>query len=106
MSDKYAEVILPLPLYSTFTYGICEYDISKVKVGSRVIVPFGRKKFYTGIVSALTPIAPDGYDVKEILQVLDDEPILRHPQLRFWNWISEYYLCAIGDVYKAGVPAG
>ena len=106
MSDKYAEVILPLPLYSTFTYGICENDISKVKVGSRVIVPFGRKKFYTGIVSALTPIAPDGYDVKEILQVLDDEPILRHPQLRFWNWISEYYLCAIGDVYKAGVPAG
>lgn len=106
MSSKYAEVILPLPLFSTFTYRIAENDIAKVNIGSRVIVQFGRKKFYTGIVSALTHIPPTGYEVKDILQVLDDEPIIRHPQLKLWEWISEYYLCAIGDVYKAGVPAG
>lgn len=106
MVSHYAEVILPLPLFSTFTYSIADGDVSAVKVGSRVIVPFGRKKFYTGIVSALTPIAPQGYEVKEIMQVLDSEPIVRHPQLRLWEWIAEYYLCAIGDVYKAGIPAG
>jgi len=106
MTVRFAEVILPLPLFSSFTYSIAECDSAKVKVGSRVIVPFGRKKFYTGIVSALTPVAPAVGEIKEIMQVLDDEPVVRHPQLRLWKWISEYYLCAIGDVYKAGVPAG
>lgn len=103
---KYAEVILPLPLRGTFTYSIPESMAESVSIGHRVIVPFGKHKFYTGIVASFSPIAPREYEVKEILSVLDKKPVLRHPQLRLWEWISEYYLASIGDVYKAAVPTG
>ncbi len=106
MQQYYAEVLLPLPLYSTFTYHIPDELAGKIKVGYRVIVPFGRKKSYTAIVTAISPVAPQGYEVKEIAMLLDDYPIVRHPQLKLWEWISEYYLSAPGDVYKAAVPAG
>lgn len=102
----YAEVILPLPLATTFTYRIPHELEGKVAIGSRVIVPFGRKKLYTAIVCGLTPRAPEGMAVKEVMTALDPWPILRHPQLRLWEWIAEYYLCAIGDVMKAALPAG
>ena len=102
----YAEVILPLPLYGTFTYGIPPEMEAALSVGCRVVVPFGRRKYYTAIVDAITPKAPAGFEVKEILSMLDDEAILKHPQLKLWSWIAEYYLCSIGDVYKAAVPAG
>lgn len=106
MPQSYAEVILPLPLYSTFTYRIPEEIADRVKVGYRVIVPFGRKKYYTAIVVSVTPIKPDGYEVKDVMMPLDDFPIVKHPQLKFWEWIAEYYLCSIGDVYKAAIPSG
>ncbi len=102
----YAEVILPLPLYSTFTYSIPDSFKDSVGIGFRVLVPFGRKKFYTGIVTQIHNQQPGDYEVKDIVAVLDNNSILRHPQLKFWQWISDYYLCAIGDVYKAAVPAG
>lgn len=104
--NKYAEVILPLPLYTTFTYRIPEAMAGHVAVGHRVVVPFGKKKFYTGIVASVTGKAPEGYEVKELYCMLDDGPILKHPQLKLWQWMSEYYLCSPGDVYKAAVPAG
>lgn len=101
----FADVILPLPLYSTFTYAIPE-DMKGVGISSRVLVPFGRKKFYTAIVAMVHTNKPTGYEVKEIAELLDDEPILKHPQLKLWEWISKYYLCPLGDVYKAAVPSG
>lgn len=106
MSRWYAEVILPLPLDSTFTYAIPSDMESAVKVGYRVIVPFGRKKYYTGIVRSLVNIPPEGFEVKDIAAVLDDHPVVRHPQLKLWEWVAEYYMCAVGDVYKAAVPSG
>lgn len=106
MTTKYAEVILPLPLNATFTYRIPPELVQQAQVGQRVIVQFGAKKFYTGIIETITPIAPEGYEVKDITTILDDHPIVKHPQLKLWHWISEYYLCTIGDVYKAAVPAG
>ncbi len=109
MSPKYrlyAEVILPLPLYGTFTYGVPEEMERGLTVGCRVVVPFGRRKYYTAIVSGITPVAPVGFEVKDIISMLDEGAVLKHPQLKLWNWISEYYLCAVGDVYKAAVPAG
>ena len=106
MQEYYAEVLLPLPLYSTFTYHIPTELVDKIKVGYRVIVPFGRKKSYTAIVTAISPFAPKGYEVKDITMALDNYPIVRHPQIKLWEWISEYYLCACGDVYKAAIPAG
>lgn len=102
----YAEIILPLPLNATYTYRIPEDFENNVKIGHRVIVQFGNKKMYTGIVESISPIPPEGYEVKDILTVLDDKPIIRHPQLKLWQWIRDYYLSAIGDVYKAAVPAG
>lgn len=105
---RYAEVIVPLPLNAVFTYTVPDSMAADVKAGTRVIVPFGRRKFYTGIV--LNPIAPapQGFEVKEISRVLDptDEPCLIHPQLKLWQWIADYYLCAIGDVMRAALPAG
>ncbi len=103
---KYAEVILPLPLYSTFTYSIPESIGNAAQIGCRVLVPFGKKKIYTGIITLLHNNRPGDFEVKDIISVLDDYPILRHPQLKFWEWIANYYLCSIGDVYKAAVPAG
>lgn len=103
--NLFADVILPLPLYATYTYRIPDI-MGEVKVGSRVLVPFGRKKFYTAIVVMVHGNEPKDYEVKEVLSLLDDSPILRHPQLKFWSWISEYYLCSLGEVYKAAVPAG
>ena len=102
----YAEVILPLPLYSTFTYTVPEDLKEKISVGSRVLVQFGRKKFYTGIVGGLTGEPPGDFEIKPIMALLDEAPIVRYPQLKFWQWISDYYLCSRGEVYKAAVPTG
>lgn len=77
-----------------------------VQVGSRVLVQFGKKKYYTGIVEALHSNPPKGYEVKPLVSVLDPDPILRYPQLNFWKWLSDYYLCSPGEVYKAAVPSG
>ncbi|MDE6298164.1 MAG: primosomal protein N', partial [Muribaculaceae bacterium] len=98
--------LLPLPLYSTFTYIVPEEMESSLQVGSRVLVQFGRKKFYTAIVDHIHSNAPKGYEVKPILGVLDANPIIRYPQMKLWKWIADYYLCAPGEVYKAAVPTG
>lgn len=105
MSQTYAEVILPLPLNQTFTYHIPEALAGQVKPGHRVIVQFGARKYYTAIVVAITPVKPE-FETKPVEIALDSYPIIRHPQLKLWEWISDYYLCAAGDVYKAAVPPG
>lgn len=102
----YAEIILPLPLYSTFTYTIPSEMAESLKKGSRVLVQFGKKKYYTGIVEHIHSQAPVGYDVKEIMALLDPAPVVRYPQLKLWHWIAEYYLCSPGEVFKAAVPTG
>ena len=101
---KFAETLLPLALPGTYTYRIPEG--MRLSIGMRVLVPFGRKKIFTAIVVTLHDREPAGYDVKEILGTLDDKPILRHPQLDFWQWIADYYLCSMGEVYKAALPTG
>ena len=103
---RFADVILPLPLYRYFTYRIPADMQGRLRQGHRVVVSFGRSKFYTAIVVALHDTEPQGYEVKEIATLLDDEPIVLRPQLKFWEWIAEYYLCSVGDVYKAALPSG
>lgn len=102
------EVIVPLPLNAVFTYSVPDEMYGRLHVGSRVVVPFGRRKFYTAIVRNLTAPKPEGYEVKQIDRVLDPAnlPVLVHPQLKFWDWIAEYYLCTIGDVMAAALPSG
>ncbi len=102
----YVEVVLPLPLNATFTYRVPEHLQVRLMPGYRVIVPFGRKRYYTGIVVDVGVEAPVEFEAKEVLMVLDSQPILRHPQLNFWRWIADYYMSSLGDVYKAAVPTG
>ncbi|NDV63813.1 primosomal protein N' [Bacteroides sp. 224] len=104
--NKYVDVILPLPLPRSFTYLLPDEEIGKVQPGFRVVVPFGRKKFYTAIVCKVHNNAPTEYEVKEITTVLDKAPILFPIQFKLWQWLSEYYLCTQGDVYKAALPSG
>lgn len=102
----YAEILLPLPLVGTFSY-IVPMEMSKsIAVGHRVVVPFGPKKFYTGIVTSLSNNAPGDFEIKPVAQLLDHTPIIKRPQLQLWEWISEYYLCSTGEVFKAAMPAG
>lgn len=105
--SSYAQVIVPLPFDSSFTYRIPDNLAGKIATGSRVLVQFGAKRYYTAIVESVLPIEPSGaFNVKEIALLLDPAPIVRHPQLNFWRWISDYYLSPIGDVFKAALPAG
>ena len=103
---NYADLILPLPLQGTFTYALPATMQSAVKVGMRVLVPFGRNKTYLGIVARLHDEQPQGYEVKSVAQLMDADPIVTPEQLRLWQWIADYYLSPIGDVYKAALPAG
>ena len=104
MAD-YAEVILPLAVQGTFTYLVPEEMQCDISRGSRVYVPFGPRKLYTGIVADLHTNTPK-FKVKPIASLLDGTSILRHPQLKFWQWIADYYLCTLGEVYRAAVPTG
>ncbi len=70
------------------------------------MVPFGRRKYYTGIVRSVHHCVPVGYEVKEVSALLDAAPILLPGQFAFWEWIADYYLCTPGDVYKAALPSG
>lgn len=101
----YAEVILPLPLYSTFTYDVPEELEELIQIGSRVLVQFGKKKYYTAIVEFIHSNTP-AYEVKPLMALLDASPIVRYPQIKLWRWIADYYLCSVGEVYKAAVPSG
>lgn len=103
---QFADVILPLPVNRYFTYRIPQEMLDSVHTGSRVIVPFGRKKYYTAIVVSLHGIEPRDYETKDIYAILDAKPILRHPQLKLWEWIAQYYMCSVGEVYKAALPSG
>ncbi len=102
----FADIILPVPLPRLFTYEIPGDWISLVDIGSRVIVPFGKKKIYSGIIYSLHDRKPEDYETKEILSVLDKKPVVNELQLNFWNWIAQYYMCTLGEVYKAALPSG
>ena len=103
---RYVDVILPLPLPKCFTYSLPDEYAEDVKIGCRVVVPFGRKKYYTAIVRNVHYCAPTDYEVKEVSVLLDADPVLLPQQFSFWEWIADYYLCTQGDVYKAALPSG
>lgn len=104
----YAEVIIPRPLDTTFTYRVPDALAADIRSGSRVIVPFGPRRYYTGVVDSLSPVGPvnTDYAMKDVVMVVDPRPIVRHPQVKFWRWLAGYYLCSLGEVYAAALPAG
>ena len=102
---NYAQIILPLNLKGTFTYKIPDELLAQIQVGMRVLVPFGGKKIYTGIVAEIHDDKPETFIPKEIINILDDFAILPNAQIRFWNWLSEYYLCNLGEIYRFAFPS-
>ena len=101
----FADVILPLPLYNAFTYSVPENMQQQVRAGFRVIVPFGAKKHYTAIVLRIHENAPQGFEPKPIHSLIDSFPVVNENQLKLWEWISFYYICPLGDVFKAALPS-
>lgn len=102
---NFAQIILPLNLKGTFTYKVPEDLMGKIEVGMRVLIPFGGKKIYTGIVAGLFDEFEDSFVPKEIINLLDNQPIVPKQQLEFWNWMSSYYLCNLGEIYRFAFPS-
>ena len=101
----FAQIILPLNLKGTFTYKVSEEFLPKLALGMRVLVPFGGKKIYTGIVAEIHENEPETFLPKEIHSILDADVIVPKAQLQFWKWLSEYYLCNIGEIYRFAFPS-
>lgn len=108
MSERityFVDVILPLSIPNTYTYRV-PYELNEeIGIGQRVIVPFGRAKYYTAIVKDVHEEVPQNYQVKYIEAILDQFPIVTDKQFQLWDWISEYYLADLGDVMNAALPS-
>lgn len=102
----FVEVVLPLALPKTFTYQVSEAEFQYIQKGMRVAVPFGKSRIYTALVIDLHQNAPTLYQAKEIHQILDDAPVVNEFQINHWQWIANYYMCSIGEVFKSALPSG
>lgn len=99
------QVILPLATPKPYTYYLPEELLETVQFGVRVEVQFGKSKYYTGVVIEINNQIPEGYDLKPIISVLDEEPVVTPTQVELWKWIAEYYCCTPGEVMNAAMPA-
>ncbi len=102
----FADVIIPIPLSGTYTYRIPRQYESQVAQGCRVIVQFGRRKVYTGVVARLHEKPPAKYEAKYILDVLDELPAINSKQLDLFEWVAQYYMCTLGEALNAALPSG
>src|SRR5690606_36000875 len=101
----FVDVILPLYIANTYTYRVPLALNEEVSVGQRVIVQFGRNKIYSVIVDQIMHESPLHYEAMYILHVIDEDPIVNAHQLALWDWLSEYYMCYLGEVMQAALPA-
>jgi primosomal protein N' (replication factor Y) (superfamily II helicase) len=106
VSTKFVELLLPVPIPKLFTYRVPLALNDKIRIGQRVIVQFGRKKIYTGIVFALHEKPPKEYEAKSILELLDEGEVIYAQQFKLYQWIADYYLCTLGEVMIAALPSG
>ncbi len=102
---KYVNLILPVPLPNLYTYKIPKQFEESIEIGMAVIVQFGRKKLYSGIIRHIHTDKPS-YNTKDIIDIVSPKLIITDKQLKLWDWISEYYMAFIGDIYNAAVPSG
>ena len=105
VSLNFIDVILPLALPKTYTYSLAKDEAATLRPGFLVAVPFGKQKIYTAVVKRVHQVAPQTYEPKSIVMILDDAPVITPDQLKFWEWISEYYMCTQGEVLRASLPA-
>ena len=105
-SKLFVDVILPLRLPNLFTYSVPDNLKDQVKPGIRVVVQFGPKKLYSSIIRRIHTQKPEKYTTKDIVSILDQEPVITDIQFLFWEWISDYYMCSPGEVMNAAFPSG
>jgi primosomal protein N' (replication factor Y) (superfamily II helicase) len=103
--QKFINVILPIPLEKLFTYRISESDAEVLQPGIRVAVPFGKSKIYTALVYEVHTNPPVIYEAKDIHKILDEQPVVNPKQLRHWQWIADYYMCTLGEVFRSAMPS-
>ncbi len=103
-SKKYVEVILPLALAGSFTYEVPEELLNQIQIGIRVEVEFGKRKHYAALIKAIHDTT-HWSNPKPVLAIIDDKPLVHHIQIEFWEWMSQYYLCHIGEVMAAALPS-
>ena len=101
----FAEILLPLPIPGAYTYRIPFELNERVCVGQRAVVQFGKTKIMSGLIISLSSNVPDCTNIKYIIDVIDDNPVVNENQLKLWNWISSYYLCYMGEVMQAALPS-
>ena len=101
----FVEVILPLAISKNYTYRVPFQLNDAVAVGKRVVVQFGKSKLYTAIIASIGNQAPEKYEAKYLLDILDDRPVVTRRQLQFWQWLADYYLCNMGEVMNAALPS-
>ena len=106
MTEIFARVILPLSLHDSYTYRVPEQWRQVIKPGQRVVVQFGQKRLYAAIVVEVTTEKPANIEIKDIQQIIDEEPVVHEINLKLWNWIAAYYCCTLGDVFRAALPTG
>ena len=101
----FVNVILPIPLEKLFTYRIAVSEADFLQPGMRVAVPFGKTKIYTALVHEVHTNPPEVYEAKDIHQILDEHSVVNTIQLKHWQWIADYYMCSIGEVFRSAIPS-
>lgn len=101
----FAEIIIPAALPKNYTWSVPAHLLELIKVGCRVEVNLGKSKKYAGVVKRLHEEKPEFFETKDVLNVLDAEPVVFEEQLKLWDWIASYYMCSEGEVMAAALPA-
>jgi len=106
MSELFAQVILPLSLSGKYTYKVPAKLRGRINMGMRAVVQFGKRKFFSAIVTSLSEESPGDMETKEIIQLLDEHPVVLPQNFKLWEWMADYYCCNPGDIYRAAMPPG
>src|SRR5476651_1119321 len=101
----FVEVILPLAIAKNYTYRVPFEMNDAVMIGKRAVVQFGKSKLYTAIIASIGKLAPEKYQAKYVIEILDDRPVVTAEQLKFWYWMADYYMCTLGEVMNAALPS-
>jgi primosomal protein N' (replication factor Y) (superfamily II helicase) len=104
MQTLFADILLPLPLPGYFTYRVPAELNGRMQTGIRVVVPFGPRKVYSGLVRKIHHTPPQKFQAKYILSVLDEVPLVFEKQFEFWEWIADYYMATPGEVMNTALP--
>ena len=102
---SFVEVIIPVPIEKAYTYSVPEAFRPRIQTGVRVEVQFGKSKHYAAVVVGSSDKAPE-YRTKDIIDIIDDEPLIDDRQYAFWQWVADYYCCSVGEVMNAALPSG